>query len=111
MRFPLVVHRQQVAVELLVGVGVEVVGPNDQRDVVAEVRVQQDAAEHALFGFEVVWRQAIEDFGTDPRGSAAGVRAKYGGHGNPSLIVRARPPIPRLRNVSGQPHHKGWRRN
>ena len=68
-------HRQQVAVELLVGVGVEVVGADHQRDVVAEVRVQQQAAQHALFGIEVVRRQAVEYFGTDAgRGRPASVR-------------------------------------
>ena len=78
----LVVHRQQVGVELLVGVGVEIVGPKHQRHVVAEVRVQQDAAQHALFGVEVVRRQAVEYFGTNPGRRAAGVGAIGGGHGS-----------------------------
>ena len=69
---PLVVHRHQVGVELLVGVGVEVVGTEDHDDVVAEVRVQQHAAQHALFGVQIVRRQAIEDFGADPGGARPG---------------------------------------
>ncbi len=45
----LVVHRQQVGEELLVGVGVEVVRPQDQRHVVAQVGIQQQAAQDASF--------------------------------------------------------------
>ncbi len=78
----LVVHRQQMAVELFVGFGVEVIGPEHQRDVVGQVRVQEDAAEHPFFGVEVVRRQAVEYFGTNAGGCAAGVRAIGGGHGS-----------------------------
>jgi len=43
-----------MGVELFVGLGVEIVGANHQGDVVGDVRVQQDAAQHALFGIEVM---------------------------------------------------------
>ena len=64
----LVVHRQQVAVELLVGVGVEVFGVEQQGHVVARLGIQQQRAEHGPFRFQVLRGKAIKNLGTHPRG-------------------------------------------
>ena len=86
-----VVHGQQMGVEFLVGVGVEVGGPHHQRHVVAQVGVQQQAAEHAFFGVEILRRQAVEDFGTDGGGGAARVSAVSSSHGkSPPIAMRGR---------------------
>ena len=77
----LVVHGQQMGAELLVGVGVEIGRPQHQCHVVAQIGVQQQAAEHAFFGVEVLRGQAVEDFRTDGGSGAARVSAISSSHG------------------------------
>ena len=50
-----------------IGVVVEIVRPDDQRDVVAHVGQQQNAAQHGLFRVQIARRLAIENFGGDRR--------------------------------------------
>ena len=54
------VHPQDVAKDAAVGVVVEVVGPQDQGDFVADFGQQQQAAEHGPLGFDAPRRLAIQ---------------------------------------------------
>ncbi len=71
----LFVHRNQITIQPLVGVGIKISVPQHERDFVAHLRIQQEAAQNALFRLQVLRRQAIEDFGIQSRGRAGPLRA------------------------------------
>ena len=71
--------------EFLVGVGVEVLGTDDEGHVVAYSRIEQDAAEDPFFGVRIMGRQAVENLRADPAGRVAGVDTFRGRHGDPSF--------------------------
>ena len=61
-----VVHLEHVLEQLAMRRRVEIVGPDDQRHVVAHPRIEQQAAEHALLGLQAVRRRAVEQFRRRP---------------------------------------------
>jgi hypothetical protein len=66
--------------KFLVGIGVKILGPDDQRNIVTEVRIQQDAAKRTSFGIEAMRGQSIEDFRTDASGGSASIGSIGGRH-------------------------------
>ncbi len=69
------VHGQQVAIEFLVGVGVKILGMQDQCDLVAQIAVQKQAADDRFFGVQILRRQPVEDLGSQSAGGVRGVSA------------------------------------
>ena len=80
-RLAAVVHLDQVGIELLVRLGVEILRPEHRCHVVADVRQQQHAADHAPLRLQTVRRQTIENLRLSPLRRSAGIRAIGRGHG------------------------------
>jgi hypothetical protein len=76
-------HAHDVFEEFSIGIVKEIAGPQNRSDIVANIGVEQNAAEHATLGFDIAWWLAIENFCGDISNAFGAVRASRPSFGWP----------------------------
>jgi hypothetical protein len=67
-----VAHRRDLAIDAGVDVVVKVLGTNDESDFIADLRQQEQAAEHRPLGLDAARRLAVEQFAESLASNNAG---------------------------------------